>query len=449
MSELAQRIVASHKSAAKRAVFHLGKTRKLKMSSTESLELVACILGVANWQTLLAMAKEGRGPRIDDGTLVAAAPVKEQSDAEKLADYYGTADSWGEHPYHTREDWSHEVEEGNTGLSYWEHVANEIDSRNEMFPWERDASLDCKLAKLGAYAVVYEPVVAGETQLGWCVLSPATLEFVITECHSEEEAWQLAAIEVRDETCHQLDISHQRWAILFDREKIDAVTRANAIISGDGQEPSDELDNGYRLLRGEMTKDSRKFSQAVSLCRELGFKAVYTDEKEDEGKFWEINGDFYATEEEAWDGQARIVRNAVCVVLEMETAAWDSYDFGTKISLASRNWHWAYAINPDFNIGEEAETALDQEAQEIARLVQTDVERHDGKWIVTQSRIKEMLDYPPQDNVHLVWRAAALAAMRSTAKQQGITLEQLSSGGPIDRMRTIESTFQGLPIHTK
>jgi hypothetical protein len=338
MSELAQRIVTSHKAAAKRAVFHLGKTRKLRMSSTESLELVACILGVANWQTLLAMAKEGRGPRIDDGTFVATAPGVEKSDAEKLADYYDTDDSWGEHPYHTRKDWEHEVDEGNTGQGYWDHVAHEIDIRHEMFPWERDASFDIKLAQAAGFVVGYEIEEDGETHWGWSVRDPESLELTILDRESEEEAWKLAAKEAEQVTCERLDIKTELWKAYFERKKLDAVARAYTPDSDEREAPSDELDNGYRLLRGEMTKDSRKFSQDVALCRELGLKALYTDEKADEGKYWEINGTFYATETEAWGQQALIVRNAVLTVMGLDASVWDGYDLDTKLEVARRNW---------------------------------------------------------------------------------------------------------------
>lgn len=63
MSEQAQRILTSHKEAARRASTYLANTRKLHLKPTEALELVAQVLGARNWQTLLGLAKEGRAPR--------------------------------------------------------------------------------------------------------------------------------------------------------------------------------------------------------------------------------------------------------------------------------------------------------------------------------------------------------------------------------------------------
>jgi hypothetical protein len=216
MSELAQRITTSHKSAAKRAISHLKKTRNLKMSSTESLELVACVLGVANWQTLLAMAKEDRGPRIVDGKIVApvAEPVVEKSNVKQLADYYGTSNSWGEHPGHTRDDWRYEVENDNTGLSYWEYVESEIHNRNEMFPWERDACLDLKLAKLAGLTVEYEAEEDGVTLDDWSVRDTSKGELTIPDCVSEEDAWQQASAEILHKALESLGTTLSQWDAL-------------------------------------------------------------------------------------------------------------------------------------------------------------------------------------------------------------------------------------------
>lgn len=190
MSELAQRIVTSHKQAAKRATEHLARTRNLKLSSAESLELVARVLGVANWQTLLGMANAGQGPRVDDGTLAATvAPVAEElSDAQKLANYYGTEDSWGEHPKYPRKDWEYLVDNGDTGAAYWDHVVGEIEIRQEMFPWERDACFDVKLVSMAGANV-------DEGDDGWMLCSER--DYFVCETDDEASMWREACEAVQ------------------------------------------------------------------------------------------------------------------------------------------------------------------------------------------------------------------------------------------------------------
>lgn len=191
MSELAQRIVTSHKEAAKRAAEHLSRTRKLKLSSTESLELVARVLGVANWQTLLGLANAGKGPRIDDGAVFVAPEVapKELTAAEQLANYYGTPTAWGAHPKWTRKDWAYEVDNNDTGASYWEYVVSEIESHQEMYPWERDASFAVQLVKKSGAEV-------GEGDDGWVLCTQHDF-FFGTEHDDEKSVWDDAADELQ------------------------------------------------------------------------------------------------------------------------------------------------------------------------------------------------------------------------------------------------------------
>jgi len=200
MSELAQRIVTSHKQAAKRAAEHLARTRNLKLSSAESLELVARVLGVANWQTLLGMANAGQGPRVGDGTLAATvAPVAEElSDAQKLANYYGTEDSWGEHPKYPRKDWEYLVDNGDTGAAYWDHVVGEIEMRQEMFPWERDACFDVKLVTMAGSTVE-------EGDEGWMLCGER--DFFVGETNDELSMWREACGVVQQYIAVSLELA--------------------------------------------------------------------------------------------------------------------------------------------------------------------------------------------------------------------------------------------------
>ncbi|MDO8415218.1 MAG: hypothetical protein Q7S87_03280 [Agitococcus sp.] len=54
----------------------------------------------------------------------------------RLANFYGGFASWGQHPKYKRENWAHEVSEGNTGQSYWDYVVSELESNAERFPWQ-------------------------------------------------------------------------------------------------------------------------------------------------------------------------------------------------------------------------------------------------------------------------------------------------------------------------
>lgn len=214
MPELAQRITASHKAAAKRAAAHLARTRKLKLSATESLELVASVMGVANWQTLLAMAREGRGPRIDDGQ---PQPAPDKSIAQRLAEYFEKPDgTWGEHPDVSREDWAYECDNGNTRRSYWEFVEAKMDEIGEMPPWERDASFAVILAKAAGI-----DVELNEDEDGWTALDPLGFMFLADQ-GCEKDVWEAAAADVeryiarkRHLTQGQVDsLTEQEWLAL-------------------------------------------------------------------------------------------------------------------------------------------------------------------------------------------------------------------------------------------
>lgn len=347
MSALAQRIITSHKEAAKRAVAHLGKTRKLKLSATESLELVACVLGVANWQTLLALANDGRGPRIDDGKPTPTAATGAgwaKSDVWRLSEYFATLEGWGEHPIFTREDWQHEAENGDTSRGYWEHVEAEIERTGMMLPWERDGRFDVKLVQMAGVGVDNS-----EDDESWLVMDPWGYIFV-PDCSSEKEAWQVAASEVQRNVAQELQLSAEDLQRYSEQDWLEATAHVHAAYSSPdagaaSEAPSDELDNGYSLLPGEMTKDSRKFSEDIALCRELSIKAEYSTEKEDEGLYWTTDEQhFFATEAEAWKAEVNRLRTEVTSAIDVAPEVWDTaYDLDTKIKLAKQFCHRPFA----------------------------------------------------------------------------------------------------------
>jgi hypothetical protein len=68
----------------------------------------------------------------------AALAEGDESPAERLASLYGTDHGWGEHPNYPRADWKYQVENGDTGASYWDFVVSEIESNEDVFPWESE-----------------------------------------------------------------------------------------------------------------------------------------------------------------------------------------------------------------------------------------------------------------------------------------------------------------------
>lgn len=331
MSELAQRIITSHKEAAKRAVAFLGTTRKLKLSSTESLELVASVLGVANWQTLLAMAKDCRGPRIDEGTQAqrGTAVATEETIERRLSDYFATVEGWGEHPDFPVADWQYEVENDSTRLGYWAHVEAEIERTGAMLPWERAASFHAQLCDIFQVSVE-----ASSEDSSWLICDPNEIVF---QCIGQDEksALRNAAGDLERHIASSLeDVSANELEAFTDAQWLVA---AHRVADSNDSVPADYLDNEHLLRPGEMTKDSRKFCDKVPLCRSLGIEPVYSDERADEGYYWTIDEEeFFATEADAWDSEAKRLRAEVLSAMDIAPATWDCSSLDRKIELAKR-----------------------------------------------------------------------------------------------------------------
>lgn len=93
--------------------------------SAEVIEAVCEIHGILSdeefcadrWDDLVrALSSRGLGPLEMDSEL----------DAEGLDDKYSPKDAWGEHPKFPRQDWQHEVANGDTQGGYWEWVCNQV-----------------------------------------------------------------------------------------------------------------------------------------------------------------------------------------------------------------------------------------------------------------------------------------------------------------------------------
>ena len=66
MPSNSEAILSSHKDAARRVLDYLQSQHNLNLKPTVAHEIVARVLGAADWQTLQGMAKEGRVPRMAD-----------------------------------------------------------------------------------------------------------------------------------------------------------------------------------------------------------------------------------------------------------------------------------------------------------------------------------------------------------------------------------------------
>lgn len=444
MSELSQRIITSHKEAAKRAVFFLNKKRKLKMTVSESLELLSCILGVSNWQTLLAMAGQEKGPRIDDGKAVVqgGATVVAVDYVEMLKNYYGTATSWGEHPSHLRSDWQLEVENGDTGAPYWAYVLSEIESRGEMLPWERDESLEVRLAKAAGWIVEDAGVGADYfSASGWRRLRQGKTEPEIRGCDTELEAWQLAAGEVSSRVCQVFWLRSTQWRAMTFDEQLSKAEQAYDLDSELGDAPSDELDNDYTLLPGEMTKDSRKFSQTVAFCRFAGVTAEYS---EGQGQWATSDGFSYVTEEDAWEKSATRIQENILIGTKITETQWKGFDLETKLEWVKRVRNWerhVTVLSSDIRVVtgkmSEAERAKSPHAA-LLKAAKTVIEFDSDGWVTSETKVFRGTAVLPQDTEALAYQVAATATVDYVKSLNGITDEDWLGMSGRERVRFMD-----------
>ena len=231
--QLADRIITSHKEAAKRATTYLQDTRNLKLKPTEALELVARVLGAANWQTLLGLAQQGQVPRrghfppvpaehvqqTDQPVAVEApddtriSPDTSRGDADdirRLAQYYARCGEPGEHPRLTRQAWKTAEAE----RAYWEWVFYEIICDYGLLPWDADEMESYQLAR--AAGVTVEPNANGR----WRAIAPDGLYIEVYYADNEARAWGDAGEAVHLEGIKQLGA---RWPKLTLADKIKTI----------------------------------------------------------------------------------------------------------------------------------------------------------------------------------------------------------------------------------
>lgn len=229
MSNHAQRIISSHKEAAKRATEYLDVTRKLKLKQAEALELVARVLGVANWQTLSAMAKQGQAPRLELAGADSHAsynPVDINVRARRMAQLYSVENGWKEHPFLLRENWVVCDSGPDDGLDYWRFVVRRLDEINAVMPWDREELDEVKVARAGGIDIDFD--FDGED---WGIASAEDDEFLDLEVQpSEAEAWRVAAaavgVVVGYHLGKELSWGMHDWAGLPLEEKLTAIREA-------------------------------------------------------------------------------------------------------------------------------------------------------------------------------------------------------------------------------
>jgi hypothetical protein len=343
MNLLAERIIASHKDAAKRATSYLENTRRLKLSPPESLELVARVLGAPNWQTLLALAKGGRGPRVDvcsftDGRRLLQA---EKRVSERLAEYYSTNGYKGEHPEETVWDWVAETGVG-LRLGYWEYVERQIRLQDALLPWEREASDVVKLVRAAGIDVgfwpeddkpSYDPHKLSDTEPWWQIWKGR--KRLGARYNSEVDAWDVAATAVEQRVLEQAKLSAEQWNKLEEAEKLKLAKSARnvgALIEG-------KLQTDTRRFRGAMFDSEYSTNFSVKLGR-LAHRVVACNPNDRWSGFHKDSGTIYvaevATEREVWEILATAVKEELAYELRLSHAQRNSLSESDWLAAATR-----------------------------------------------------------------------------------------------------------------
>jgi hypothetical protein len=184
---------------------------------------------------------------------------------------------------------------------------------------------------------------------GWNLLDPHGLSFSSTQ-EDEEEMWEEAASDVKKHLIHVFQLSSVVFNHMSEKAWLTAAT--NYFTEGpkvpeaeQHREPSfDELE-GRMMFPGEMTKDARKFSEAVAICRGVNIEALYSDAKAAEGKYWVAGFNFYRTESEAWEMTAKAIRGEVIESLGYDLDL-EGLGFETCFDIAIENSDLAYTFTP-------------------------------------------------------------------------------------------------------
>jgi hypothetical protein len=224
MSTATQRIVTSHKEAAKRASAYLFGIRNLKLKHSEALELVARVLGAANWQTLEAIANRSSSPLAGQGTA-----ASRETDVDALSRQVCGAYAlmgWPQHPAYLREDWAKdESDSDESDMGYWKWVTLRMLEDKAMMPWERDVCEALHLARACGVDIDFD--------FFGCIWVPASYEHDEFESldpkESELEAWTAAAAAGIAGAKKALGMSDERWNGLTFEAKLSVLKKHYAV----------------------------------------------------------------------------------------------------------------------------------------------------------------------------------------------------------------------------
>jgi hypothetical protein len=214
MSTATQRILTSHKEAAKRASAYLFGIRNLKLKHSEALELVARVLGAANWQTLEAIANRSSSPLAGQGNAVGR-----DTDIDALSRQVCGAYNlvgWTQHPAYSREDWANDdSDQDESDKGYWKWVTRRMLEDKAMMPWERDVCEEVRLASACGIDIDFDffdcrwvpasfehdqfsTLEGKESELdAWCAAAAAGIAGVKQAMSMSDERWDMLTLEAR------------------------------------------------------------------------------------------------------------------------------------------------------------------------------------------------------------------------------------------------------------
>lgn len=317
MDDYVERLISSHKLAAKRAAAHLQKTRNLKLQPNEALELIAQISGM-NWQTLLGLAKQGRMP--ENSVLPGASPSEKESfEADspaphaapdvavltdedivrRLATYYSKVHSVAsEHPQFPRSAWR---ESEDVSLPYWYWVLDSIRAHEGLLPWVRDAMPEYQLARAAHCHVT----LAG---VGGAWFFQGHHQFSSHEIHlAEEHAYRTGAADIERFVRR---VCGGDWTSLAFAEKLRILRRWTC-----------ERDADYVPADPDIAREVLLENQAV--CNAAGIHLFVNVPEVDRPVTWIADdGDEFRTEAAAYARQASLVYRYVCRMVPLGDNEW-------------------------------------------------------------------------------------------------------------------------------
>lgn len=234
MHKHAQDILSSHKNAAARAAAWLKASNNINLKQTDALELVAQVLGVANWQTLSGLAKQGKGPRV--GAVDAAAPpvaapamasppvTPIDEIVRRLEEHYARRGptSFDLHPLYTLNDWRQACRESGESTPYWHWVCRTLTEKKAMMPWEHVNWLEWQICDAaGMYLDDFD------VDEGWAMSNSRYPELLSERKFSTEiEAWRNTAEIAILYMLRFHKLSREQWEGFDDDNKVLHVSRA-------------------------------------------------------------------------------------------------------------------------------------------------------------------------------------------------------------------------------